>query len=221
MFTAVVNGKTLDETDIKLLELEEAHKALRLLKSRTGRSLEEIFTREELDESAEQYKKWVAESNGEWKSTDVRFTFKGLKAEEFLKNLANITKDPFEALLFSPQHYVGEQIFDSNHNFLKNRVIEVAGGLPVEIFGKFGEEFSEVVPPNPEYPFRMVAKFYTRDDVHIMGCHHEFRDTEEGFEGTLAIYFPKAAEEARLHHQKHLCIEFRNMCWRALEIKNN
>ena len=209
MFTATFGGKTYDETGIERMELKQARTALKLLKR--GQPASKVFTEAELAESDALYKKWLAESKGKLKSTDVRIKATGMTAEEFLEQFYQMAKDQPTMLAANPEHFlIGP---DLSHG------IEVCGGVPVQVVMKLDDEFLKEVPPTPGYPTRMkVAKGYSRNGDFMLGALHQFRSTADGFEGILGIYYGSAIDDQNLtYHQEHLSVEYYNWYRFALE----
>lgn len=211
MYQAMFNGKVYDETAVKLMELEQAKEALALFKS--GRDLKNIFTQEERDSSDKLYKQWNEESGGKLRSTDVHIKATGMTAEEFLEQFYICVKDQQKMLAANPQHFL---ITDDLNNM---HVLEVAAGHASEFFTVFNDDFLKEVDPTPGYPLRMVANCYTKAGVRTGGVLHEFKTTDEGFEGILGIYFPAAIDEISMrHHWEHLSVEFYN--WYCFGMQN-
>ena len=213
MFIATYGGKTYNETDIELIELKQARKALKLLKS--GQLANDFFTEAEFDKSDVLYQKWLTEASGKLKSTDVKIKATGMTAEKFLEQFYQMTKDLPTMLAANPEHYLINA--DPSQAQLEGSV-EVCGGVPVKFIAKFGDEFLKEVPLNPDYPLRKVAKLYSRGGAFMCAGMHQFRNTDDGFEAILGIYYGGAIDEQNLtYHQEHLAVEYYNWYRFALE----
>jgi hypothetical protein len=211
MFTAEFGGKTYSNNDIERFELKQARSALALWKSR-GRPAADIFTEEELATSNALYEKWLAEANGQLKSTEVTMQATGITAEEFLEHFQEMARDEPTMLAANPEHYLIRVDADGIHG------IEVCGGVPLHVFFRFGDELLDQFPTTPGYPVRQVAKGYTKDGTFIVGGLHQFRNTDDGFEGILGILYGSAIPDDHLtYHQQHLAVEFHNWYRFALD----
>ncbi|MBT8339349.1 MAG: hypothetical protein HKP58_04465 [Desulfatitalea sp.] len=214
MFKAVYGDKMYDEAAIEQIELKQSRIALRLLKS--GKSATEIFTEEQLSKSDELLKKTVAESNGKLKSTNVKFQATGMSADEFLDQFWEMVKDTPTMLAASPDHFL---IGTDPSNL---QVIEYNAGLPTKLVVKFGDEFLKVQAATPDYPLRMVAKFYLRDaETYVGGVLHELRTTKDGFDGIWGVYYPIAIPDRQFEAaREHTVVEVYNWYRFAMERLN-
>jgi hypothetical protein len=211
VFTATFGGKTYGETDIERFELKQSRTALALWKSR-GRPAAEIFTEEELAASNALYVTWLKDGNGQLKSTEVTMRATGMTAEEFLEHFQAMARDEPTMLAANPEHYLIRVDDDGIHG------IEVCGGVPLHVFFRFGDELLDEFPPATDYPVRQVAKGYTKDGTFIVGGLHQFRNTEDGFEGILGILYGSAIPDEHLtYHREHLAVEFHNWYRFALD----
>jgi hypothetical protein len=204
MFTVAFGGNSYGEAEIERFELKQARSALALWKTR-GRAAEKIFTDKELNDSYALYEHWLAQADGQLKSTQVTLRATGIGAERFLELFQEMAQDEPTMLAANPEHYLIRVDADGIHG------IEVCGGIPLHVFFRFGDELLDEFPPTPGYPVRQVAKGYTKDGTFIVGGLHQFRNTDDGFEGILGILFGAAIPDDKLtYHQEHLAVEFHN-----------
>jgi hypothetical protein len=116
-------------------------------------------------------------------------------------------------LAANPEHFLM-----GSSDLSRYKGIEVCGGVPVQVVAKFGDEFLEEVPPTPGYPLHSVGKLYSRKGDFMCAGMHEFRNTDDGFEGILGIYYGSAIDDQHFtYHQEHLAVEYYNWYRFAME----
>lgn len=186
-------------------ELFFARRALAMLKSRLGRERLIDLLRPDTDQTEARFAEWVAESNGQYRLAAAHIRVSGLSIEEFLAYFESIRREEPKMLAAHPEHFVigfTEGGFD---------VIENIGPFISHFNVHFTGEEEAIDELLPDHPFRMVGHSTMADgsvESHIL---HEFRDTGDGFEGRLALYFPSAMPEEIIEgHRQHLVVEFTN-----------
>ena len=93
-----------------------------------------------------------------------------------------------------------------------------------ENINSFGITFQPPTHPNvlkdvrQDYPFKLSG-FGHNDEGEISGyVLHQFKNTEDGFDADLGVYFPAAAPEDMFEqHRQHLVVEFTNWATFAFE----
>ena len=112
-------------------------------------------------------------------------------------------------LAAQPEHFVLVEAGDGPNHVV--RVVENLGGYISDFYITFTGEDQAVAELAPDYPTRMVGTVTLADGTTIGHALHQFRDTTDGFDALLAIYFPAAAPEEFIEgHCQHLAVEFTN-----------
>ncbi len=211
MFTATYGGRTYNEAEIDLIELQHARGVLKLWKER-GLPAPAIFSDGELAASDALLKKWIADANGDLEPSDVTIEATGMTAEEFIEQFHEIAKDTPSMLAAEPEHC----LMSADNG--KMRAIEICGGVPLDFHMMLGNDFLSEIVPDPDYPTSLVAKGFARDGAFITAGVHQFRTTSDGFEAKLALYFGAAIPDQNLnHHREHLAVEHINWYRSALD----
>lgn len=171
----------------------------------------------DIEESVRQSKNLMAGNvDNDFQPARVQISFKGLKAEQFLHWFhAVCSKDPFLLLDAQPEHYVFAS--DENGN---QRVVENIG----ENINSFGITFQPPSHPNvlkdvcEDYPFKMSGFGHSDEGEPSGYVLHQFKNTEDGFDADLGIYFPASAPADMFEqHRQHLVVEFTNWASFAFE----
>ncbi len=211
MFTATYGGKTYGETHVQLIELKQARIALDLLKNQDCKP-SDIFTDAQLDETDDLIQEMIAQSNGEWKSIDVRIHLDDMSADEYLDCFYDAVKDPRKMLGATPDHMCYRSHLVEGETEWTNNVIEFAAGLPSDMLVKFSDDFMNEYPgaaPHEGYDKRMVGKIYDRNNRMMGGVHQEFRKSEDGgMDAIWGIFYPAVVDEELLNiHREHTLVE--------------
>ena len=91
------------------------------------------------------------------------------------------------------------------------RVVENLGRYISDFYITFTSEDQAVAELAPGYPTRMAGTVALADGTTIGHALHQFRETTDGFDALLAIYFPAATPEEFIEgHRQHLAVEFTN-----------
>lgn len=203
----LVSGPTSPGT-VDDWELYFARRALAKLKSALGKErILELF-KQDLAASNEILAQWVAASDGTVQPARTHLSVQGLTATEFLQYAHKIMADADEPRLYAshPEHFA----FTSSEGG-RVRVVENLGHLISDTHITFVDESQAVEEPAADYPHRMVANLALPDGTPFGHALHQFRDTETGFDASLAIYFPSAAPEEFIEsHRRHLAVEYAN-----------
>lgn len=215
-----INEQLVDETQLLRLELERANTALNLLKHKLGAEQMQALLADELAQTKIQMEQYAQNCAGELVLSQTTMFVKGLKAAEFIQAFRHFSLETNLAAM--PEHYL---IRDSEGG--ARQVIETLGctGLPVDLRGHFQsslENAPEAVKQLRDESFPIVNYLSC---PHIEGDHqratiafHQLRDTDEGLEARLAVFFPKGVPQEMVEgHKWHLAIEWRNWAIAALK----
>ena len=140
----------------------------------------------------------------------------GISAAEFVSYFMSITGDQPKLLAARPEHFVLAEAGDGPSHVI--RVVENLGRYISDFYITFTGEDQAVAKLAPDYPTRMVGTVALADGTTIGHALHQFRETADGFDVLLAIYFPAAAPEEFIEgHRQHLAVEFTNWIAGAAE----
>jgi uncharacterized protein len=203
--TTVVSGPTSGGTTADW-ELFFARRALAKLKSRLGRERLRELLKPDTDETSEQITQWLAQSDGKWRPSVTELSISGLSAAEFVAYFVSVRDQEPKMLVAQPEHFV---IAAAGEDLLE--VIENIGPYISRFWTRFTGDEEAVDDLLPDYPIRIVGHYLSADgrvEGHVL---HQFRETDEGFDAHLAIYYPGAVTEEVLEgHRQHLAVEFTN-----------
>lgn len=204
-----VSGLATEGT-VAEFELLFARRALAKLKSRLGRErLIELLT-PDTDECEDQFSAWLSQSDGVFRPAMIDMRVTGLSATEFLAYFDSIRREEPKMLAAHPEHFViafTEGGFD---------VIENIGPHISRFDVHFTDADHAVETPLADFPIRMVGHYAARDGTVESHVLHQFRETSDGFDAKLAIYYPAAAPDEVIEgHRQHLAVEFSNWVFAA------
>jgi uncharacterized protein len=187
-------------------ELFFARRALARIKANLGIDKMIELVQPQVNESNENFSKWISESNGKWVVSRTVIQVTGLKAEEFLAYHKTLGNNPPPALNAEPEHY-GFRAVDG-----RIQVVESLGGHVTDIRFLFTDDID--IPAEDIYsdcPLRQFGYGSVGNEKIAVKSGHQFRNTDEGFEAILQIYFPAAIpEEVVEGHRQHLAVEHVN-----------
>lgn len=212
---AVVAGPTSPGTSADW-ELFFARRALAKLKSRLGQQALLELLEPDIADSARTLKAWADSSQGQWRPALTRLRVRGISAGEFVSYFTSITGDQPKLLAAQPEHFVLVEAGDGPSHVI--RVVENLSRYISDFYITFTGEDQAVAELAPDYPARMVGTVALADGTTIGHALHQFRETTDGFDALLAIYFPAAAPEEFIEgHRQHLAVEFTNWIVGAAE----
>lgn len=212
---AVVAGPTSPGTTADW-ELFFARRALANLKSRLGQQALLELLEPDTAASAETLKAWADSSRGQWRPAATQLQFHGISAGEFVSYFMSITGEQPKLLAAQPEHFVLAEAGNGPSHVI--RVVENLGRYISDFYITFTGEDQAVAELAPDYPTRMVGTVALADGTTIGHALHQFRETTDGFDALLAIYFPAAAPEEFIEgHRQHLAVEFTNWIVGAAE----
>jgi hypothetical protein len=207
MSVAVRSGPTSPGTTADW-ELAFARRALATLKDRLGRQGLLDLLRPDIEASTEQLSSYLAQSEGAWQLSQTELRVTGLTSGEFLSHFDAIRDDEPRMIAVHPEHFV-MAVVDGGL-----KVVENLGPLlsEVDVLVSVDEDTEDVVGDlHPDYPLRMHGRAVLPNGETAAHLLHQFRDTDEGFDVLLGIYFPQAAPEEIIEtHRRHLAVEFTN-----------
>jgi hypothetical protein len=205
MSITVASGPTSTGTTADW-ELFFARRALATLKARLGAEALLELLRPQIDASTATLTEWIESSEGRWQPSVTEMRVTGLSAAEFLAHFETISHDQPRMLAAQPEHFVlrprgGDTM----------QVVENLGPHISDLALHFTGEQDAVAELSPDHPTRMVGHAVLPNGEVVAHLLHQFRDTADGFEVLLGIYFPAAAPEAFIEaHRQHLAVEFTN-----------
>lgn len=198
----VVSGPT-SPGNVSDWELFFARRALAKLKSRLGQQGLLDLLAPDIDAATETMKAWVDESEGKWRPAEIRMRASGLSSAEFLAYFHSM--DEPKMLAAQPEHFV-VKVLDGAYDGVENM------GPNITRFDlHLASEDQAVDELLADHPTRMVGYATIPDGTVAVHLLHQFRDTDDGFDVVLGVYFPAAAPEELIEaHRQHLAVEFTN-----------
>lgn len=208
-----------DDTGIDAFELEGSRRALENLRTLLyGKPMLDLIEHQ-VEQSEDRFKKWIAESDGQYSGGRVNLKIEGVSTEELFGTIAQILGGAFEegearrtsfiegAVPAHPEHY--------GFSLEGPGGIETMAGLPTLTFPAYTDD-SEV-PENiralidPTFDVSRVGRALLRDGSVQCYVLQQFRDLPNGMEISLDIFYPAACPPSVAdEHLKHYTVEFRN-----------
>jgi hypothetical protein len=186
-------------------ELYFARRALAKLKSRLGRERLLELLAPDIETSSKALSGWAAESEGRWRPALTHLRVSGLSATEFLAYFEGIFEQQPKMLAAQPEHFVLGLVDGAME------IVENLGPYLARIELRLTAEDQAVGELLADHPIRMVGNATLADGTVVAHLLHQLRDTANGFDVVLGIYFPQAApEEVVEGHRQHLAVEFTN-----------
>ncbi len=219
--TAFIDGQEVDEMALMRKELERARVALALLKKKLGEEKIEELLRDDMAEMDQKLARAAQENGGELVVSQATLKVQGMKAAEFFKAFRTFT--PEINLSVMPEHYLIHDDENGRH------IIETCGcwDKPVDLRGRF--------QPNDDNAPAQIKAVRDKDfpilnyiacplNLHpevAISAYHQFRDTDDGIEVRLAVFYPKGIDQEMLDgHKWHLAIEWSNWARKAYNMIN-
>lgn len=186
-------------------ELLSARRALQKLKSLLGRERLIELLRAETDETEGNFNQWLAESGGKFRPALTGLRVTGLSTAEFFSYFDSIRSEEPKMLAAHPEHFVIAEIDGGLE------VIENCGPYISHFRVRFDDDSPAVDELLPDYPVRMVGDISMREGSVEARVLHQFKDTDDGFEARLAIYFPAVVPDEVIEgYRQHQAVEFSN-----------
>ena len=186
-------------------ELFFARRALATLKARLGADGLLELLRPQIDASTATLSEWIGASEGRWQPSVTELQVTGLSAEEFLAHFESISHEQPRMLAAQPEHFVLRLHGDTM------QVVENLGPHITDLALSFTGEQDAVAELSPDHPIRMVGHAALPNGKVVAHLLHQFRNTTDGFDVLLGIYFPATAPEEFIEaHRQHLAVEFTN-----------
>lgn len=216
--TTSVHG-VADDRRIDEWELEASRRMLANLRELLmGAKMLDLIAGQ-LDEHDHRMKEYVAASNGEFAECKVVLTAKGMTLREFIpimqeQMIAITSTDPevkraWKTSSLFPMH-------PEHYHFLDDTFggIETMGGTPLVDFLERTEEGPDWIMQlrDPAYPLQQMAKTRGRDGIPQFWTLQQFRETDDGLEAVLRVFYPAACPPAYVEeHAQHFSVEYRNV----------
>lgn len=213
----------VDDIRIDKWELEASRRILANLRNLLyGRPMNELIA-DQVAASTKRYKAYSDASDGQFRRGQVMMRVKGVKTAQLVSVVQKIltegegTADQRRTIAtdfmfpIHPEHYTlseGEQ----------GGVIETMGGSPTLTLMN---RLDEATAPDfvtqfidPAYPMRSIGAGMLDDGATVQSyVLQQFRDTEEGLEENLRIWYPAASPASDIEeHLRHYAVESRGAC---------
>ena len=169
----------------------------------------------QIDESDHLLRKYVADSKGQFKGTQVIVKIKGLKLSEFLTVLQGALAPQtspeakraaaLEMFKAHPEHYASDPAGFG--------IVETMGTLPTRSHPAYVQNAPAFITKllDPSYSLRNMGAATIADGTVFTYVLQQFKETPDGMEANLRIWYPAAAPSIYLeHHSRHYAVEFRN-----------
>jgi len=192
--------------DIVQLELFSARRALSLLRMRMAPDLMEDLLAADLERSDVEWRRWAAESDGEWKAADVEFVISGLSSRSF-QDWWSRALDDLHGVMYPgyPEHYRFGWVPDprgTDDTCLV--VIEEVGHQPFRMYCSYGPEWAPA-KPYPGFDALTIGVGRLLDGTEAVRFMNEIRETANGFVLKLGFYVgiavPESVTEAHVEQQ--------------------
>ena len=204
-----------DDTGIDGWELEAARGVLMNLRELLyGQPMFDLIGAQ-IAESDNLLRQYVAESKGQFKGTQVIVKIKGLKLSEFLTVLQSALAPQtspeakraaaLEMFKAHPEHYASDP-----GSF---GIVETMGTLPTRSHPAYVQSAPPFITAHLDqsYSLRNMGAATIADGTVFTYVLQQFKETADGMEANLRIWYPAAAPAIYLeHHSRHYAVEFRN-----------
>lgn len=192
------------------------------LRTLLGQGVMKELLADQLKESDELVRKYWANSNGEFNYGQCILNVNGIDSKTLLTEIRKLflgaTGKPEQV-----EQYLIDNLFPVHpeHYTVDNGAnVETMGGLPA---------FTKPVPCTPDqapdfvkelvdssYPLCSAGDGPLLDGTPFTYVLQQFRDTEEGMEANLIIWYPAGCPDVYVEeHVEHYAVEFRNGCLAA------
>lgn len=194
-----MEGKTIEQLRDELVEkkLQLGHSGVRKLLHKEVSLIGKTF-------------KVVAKlSKGKLVKCEIILKGQGLSGKDFYDWMMESIESSDEASMLKshPEHYIQ----DCKNG--RQTVCETVGGSPVaaEFVIDMNNKGNLMKDRNIDYPYNICGQAVDEEGTILGGALHQFKDTPDGFEGRLCIYFPRLLPKHIVKkHQIHLAMEFSN-----------
>lgn len=218
--TATTPAATVDDSGIDEWELAASRRILANLRTLLAGQPMLDLVNDQVEESDRQLKSYVEQSHGEFTGTRVLLNVTGIHVQQFMPTVRAMmggaaSPDPavrraalIMAFAAHPEHYAMAPGG-------RPGVIETMGGLPTRSFPAFVQP--DQVPGfvstliDSSYDLSTVGAADLVDGTMFSYVLQEYRDTVDGMEVSLRIWYPAACPPAYVEeHAQHYAVEFRN-----------
>lgn len=206
-----------DDARVDQWELKAARRALANIRTLLFRQPMLDLLADQMAEAERLHRKYLAESNGEWAGTEVTIRATGLTIEEMLPGIQAVvagtggTEEESLATAIAmsfplhPEHY-GVPPYAG--------VVETMGGIPTLTRVQRDENPPEFVTAciDDSYTISSAGRGELPDGTEHSHVLQQFRNTEDGIEASLRIWYPAACPEEYLAERaEHYAVESRNL----------
>ena len=219
----LLDGKWLSADEVENLELSQMKKALGQTKENIGRSNLRRLYEQELKSSDEIWKN-IADNSREKENLQPIFVeaeVTGISLQQFMvcnHEIAKINnlKLPSE---IHPEHYSFETGTGGNKISMERIGLQEN---PAWILSEIAKD--RYYPVKPDADTTLSVVWYTKlmsdkSDTKLVGMH-QFKQTENGMNAKLGMFYPEAAPKAMLEEQQwHMIVEVYNLMHYAYGLK--
>ena len=213
-FTYRTPHRDFTPEEVDLLELKASRRALLNLRTLlNGEPMRELL-REQMDAADQQWKEWLAASNGSWREVRMDMTVEGFTATEFLTGIVAMQaggQDDFMIKFMYPMH--PEHYCAPGHEVAG--IVETLGRMPTRLI--LSPQQLDGMPDfvqrlaDESYPLKMCAEGLLQDGTTVGYLFHQYRDTPTGCDLIFRGFGPSAGPDyASEEHEEHFAVEFRN-----------
>lgn len=218
--TATTDGWSVDEAGIDEFELDASRRILANLRTLLyGEPMWKLIEAQ-VDASEAQFKKWLDESNGEYRGGRVKLRIEGLTVEQLF---GSIMKTMGAALAEGEARRQAsiDGVFPAHPEHYGLALdgpggVETMGGMPTLTYPGYITDDAEIpdfIRPliDDSYQLSKVGKGLLRDGSVQSYVLQQFRDADGGIDACLDIWYPAACPESVVEeHLRHYSVEFRN-----------
>ncbi|KRM55126.1 hypothetical protein [Lacticaseibacillus sharpeae] len=208
-----------DEAKVDEWELLASRRALANIKELLGQERLQALIAPEMIENEKRIKKYLEASHGEFKEVFVQVDLHGMSATDYVQWQAKQMRKAITGTPAERDQVLADVVFPAHpehYLLLKSGIVETLGGLPTNaaVFpSATGADLPDFVHTavSPDYPHKSFSNVKFADGT-TWGCGvTEYRDTEDGGNFRLHVWWPKAAPQIFFDdHNRHFAVEYRN-----------
>lgn len=219
------NQKLTDNQVVDKWELDAAKRTSLNLRTLLFEEAMLDLLKHQMDEADTKIKQYAAASNGDFDYGQLIMRVKGIKSETLFSSL----RATFMAAKGTPEQVknnVVNTLFPAHpeHYALGGGCIETMGGLPTLTtpMPVSPDQAPDFVKPfvDKSYSINSAGAGPLRDGTPFTYVLQQFRDTDDGMEANLMIWYPSGCPSAYVEeHIEHYAVEFLNGCRMASQNK--
>lgn len=211
------------ESELNQLNLAELNKILVDARMKLYNTMPELI-RPQLEENVRNIKSNLKSSSDKWlKHTFVEVNVKGLSAKEYFKWQYDKMSSVMNGSDSEKEESIRNIVFPAHlehYTVIDGAIVETLGGLPTLALVKHTDDIPEEITSlaDDEFPMKSIAAITTQDgDTWGYGLS-EFRETEEGSQYRLRVFWPQGSPQIWFDdHARHFSVEYRNFINLAAE----